>query len=200
MSNTSGQGLAADIPAGVDRWNWGAFLLNWIWGIGNNVFIALLMFVPLVNFVMVFVLGAKGSVWAWQNKRWESVEHFKATQRKWALWGVGVWLAGLAFFIGLFFVIVASFKSTDAFKLAVAQLESHEGVTRIIGRPITTGFPMGQVEVSGHRGSADLSFSVQGPTGEGRVYMEAKKDMGQWKIERMVFEDEASGRRIQLVE
>jgi len=24
------------VPAEIDRWNWGAFLLNWVWGIGNN--------------------------------------------------------------------------------------------------------------------------------------------------------------------
>ena len=30
------------IPPEIDRWNWGAFLLNWIWGVGNNTFIALL--------------------------------------------------------------------------------------------------------------------------------------------------------------
>lgn len=42
MENTSGQGVAAVVPPELDRWNWGAFLLNWIWGIGNNTFIALL--------------------------------------------------------------------------------------------------------------------------------------------------------------
>jgi len=26
----------AEVPDEIDRWNWGAFLLNWIWGIGNN--------------------------------------------------------------------------------------------------------------------------------------------------------------------
>ncbi|WP_281405489.1 hypothetical protein [Mesorhizobium sp. B2-6-4] len=26
----------AEIPAELDRWNWGAFFLNWIWGIGNS--------------------------------------------------------------------------------------------------------------------------------------------------------------------
>src|ERR1019366_10250458 len=51
MENTSGQGVAAVVPPELDRWNWGAFLLNWIWGIGNNTFIALLMFVPVVNIV-----------------------------------------------------------------------------------------------------------------------------------------------------
>lgn len=63
-------------------------MLNWIWGIGNNTFIALLMFVPFVNFIMLFILGAKGSKWAWKkNKKWESIEEFKAVQRKWAKWG-----------------------------------------------------------------------------------------------------------------
>ena len=25
------------IPAEIDRWNWGAFLLNWIWGDRKSV-------------------------------------------------------------------------------------------------------------------------------------------------------------------
>ena len=41
---------------------------------------------------MCFVLGAKGSEWAWQNKRWDSVEHFQRVQKKWALWGLGLYL------------------------------------------------------------------------------------------------------------
>ena len=37
------------IPPEIDRWNWGAFLLSWIWGVGNNTFIALLSLVPIVG-------------------------------------------------------------------------------------------------------------------------------------------------------
>ena len=84
------------IPPEIDRWNWGAFLLNWIWGVGNNTFIALLTLVPIVGFVMLFVLGAKGSRWAWRNGRWDSVEHFKRVQRLWAIWGAIIWLGGIA--------------------------------------------------------------------------------------------------------
>ena len=76
------------IPAEIDRWNWGAFLLNWIWGVGNNTFIALLTLVPLLGLIMPFVLGARGSGWAWQNGRWDSLEHFKRVQRSWAIWGL----------------------------------------------------------------------------------------------------------------
>jgi hypothetical protein len=60
-----------DIPPELDRWNWGAFLLNWIWGVGNNTYIALLTFIPFVGIiVMPFMLGAKGSRRAWRNGRW----------------------------------------------------------------------------------------------------------------------------------
>ena len=39
------------IPAEIKRWNWGAFLLNWIWGIGNQTYIALLALVPGFGFI-----------------------------------------------------------------------------------------------------------------------------------------------------
>jgi len=99
MENTSGTGRDAAVPAEIDRWNWGAFLLTWIWGIGNNTYIALLSFIPFVNLVMLFVLGIKGSAWAWKNKRWESVEHFKSTQRKWAIAGLVVCV--ISFLLGI---------------------------------------------------------------------------------------------------
>jgi hypothetical protein len=105
-ANTSGQGPNAAVPPEVRGWNWGAFLLTWIWGIGNGTYIALLAFVPLVNLAMPFVLGAMGTSWAWRNKRWESIDQFKRVQRSWALWGLGVvgalvalmWLGGAATF------------------------------------------------------------------------------------------------------
>ena len=78
--NTSGTGPLAQIPPEIRGWNWGAFFLHWAWGIGNSVWIALLALIPFVSCVMVFVLGAKGSEWAWAAKKWDSVEDFKRTQ------------------------------------------------------------------------------------------------------------------------
>jgi hypothetical protein len=79
------------VPPEIDRWSWGAFLLNWIWGVGNNTFIALLTLIPLFGIlIMPFVLGAKGSGWAWRNGRRDSVEHFKRVQRSWAIWGIAI--------------------------------------------------------------------------------------------------------------
>jgi hypothetical protein len=86
--NNSGQGKGIILPEGVRGWSWGAFLLNWIWAIGNRTWVGLFAIVPYVGFVVAIVLGIKGREWAWQNKEWESVEQFLAVQKKWAFWGV----------------------------------------------------------------------------------------------------------------
>jgi len=95
--NTSGQGSTAIVPPEIKGWNWGAFFLNWISAIGNKTWIGLLALVPYAGFIMAIVLGVKGSEWAWQNRQWESVEQFKATQRVWAIWGLALFLIGIAF-------------------------------------------------------------------------------------------------------
>ena len=86
-ANTSGQGKNAVLPPEIKGWAWGAFLIPIFWGIGNRVWIALLCFVPYVGFVMVIVLGIKGNEWAWRSKKWDSVEHFRRTQKTWEKWG-----------------------------------------------------------------------------------------------------------------
>ena len=94
------QDITSSIPPGVEGWNWGAFFLNGIWGIGNKTYIALLAFVPILNVFMMFFLGLKGNRLAWKNKEWESVEHFKSAQRKWNVAG----LIALAIYLILFFI------------------------------------------------------------------------------------------------
>jgi hypothetical protein len=101
-ANTSGRGHGAIVPSEVRGWNWGAFLLSWIWGLGNETYLSLLCFVPFVNFVMIFVLGAKGNEWAWHNKQWTSIEDFKRVQRRWAIAGAIVLVAVVLIAVGGF--------------------------------------------------------------------------------------------------
>lgn len=198
MTMTSGLKDEAALPPGVDRWNWGAFLLNWIWGIGNNTFVALLALVPFVNFIMIFVLGAKGGEWAWRNKRWDSVEHFRRVQRKWAIAGVAVWLALLGLFAAIFFGVFAAIRSSDVYQLALVKLNANEEATRMLGPPIEPGFPMGSFSVSGPSGEAQLSIPVQGSKAKGTLYLEATREMGQWQFDRIELEVEGNEQRIDL--
>lgn len=81
-------GDVKEIPEGVKGWSWGAFLLNWIWAIGNKTWIGLLALVPYLGFIMAIVLGIKGREWAWQNNDWASVEEFDRVQRAWSKWAI----------------------------------------------------------------------------------------------------------------
>lgn len=108
--NTSGQGSAAMVPAEIrGGWNWGGFLLGWIWAVGNGAFLwaVVAFFVPFFN----IVLGFKGNEWAWQSKQWNSVDHFRQTQRTWTKAGVIFWIAILVLTclgVGLTLALIAA--------------------------------------------------------------------------------------------
>ncbi|ANH66538.1 cytochrome c oxidase assembly factor Coa1 family protein [Mitsuaria sp. 7] len=189
MDNTSGMGSSAAVPPEIDRWSWGAFLCSWIWGMRNNVWRALFVFVPFFGFFMWFALGAKGNAWAWQHRRWESVASFQAEQRAWAKWGAIIFIGGMLIAVlGSFFAAFSMMKNSEAYQLSVTELRSNADAMRLIGQPMETGFPMGSIQYSGPNGAAALSYSVEGPAGEGKVFVEATMSLGQWNIQRMVLQ------------
>lgn len=111
-TNTSGMGSAYPVPAGVAGWGWGPFLMSWIWAIGNNVWIGLLALIPYVGGIMAIVLGVKGREWAWQAKKWESVEAFNETQRKWSIAGLILGTLMIVMMVLLFFLIIVAAVSS----------------------------------------------------------------------------------------
>ena len=84
----SGKKEASVVPEEIKGWNWGAAGLTWIWGVYHGVWISLLAFIPLINLIMWIILGIKGSEWAWRARKWESVERFVSSQKKWKPWGI----------------------------------------------------------------------------------------------------------------
>jgi hypothetical protein len=201
MSDASASFEPKPIPPEIARWNWGAFLLNWIWGVGNNTYIALLTFVPILGpIIMPFVLGAKGSSWAWRNGRWDSIEHFKRVQRGWAIWGAIIWLGTFALVGAAIGFGHHSFKRSEAYVLGVSKLQSSPIAVSVLGTPISTGFPFGKISSNmGGAGSADLSFSASGPKGKGTVFLEAIKKEGAWSIKRLMLKIDGSDHAIAIV-
>ncbi len=90
---------ADDLPAGVRGWCWGGFLLGWVWAVGNQVWLGLVGLVPPLWPVVALWLGLKGRELAWRRARWDNLEHFQRTQRRWSRWGVGLWIA--SFVLGM---------------------------------------------------------------------------------------------------
>ncbi|PSJ58283.1 cytochrome c oxidase assembly factor Coa1 family protein [Pseudaminobacter soli (ex Li et al. 2025)] len=178
----------AEIPPHLDRWNWGAFLLNWIWGIGNSTFIALLALIPMVNIVMMIVLGARGSRWAWRNRYWRDEEHFRRTQRHWAIVGVLIWGAVIALFAGMVVSVPISMRNSDAYRASMETVRADPQVREALGDNISSKFWItGAINVQmGGTGAAQMEIPVQGDKGSGTVTTQAVRTGGEWHV-RLLF-------------
>ena len=77
-------------PACLNKWNWGAFWLGWIWGVGNGVYWPLICLIPYVGqvatLIIIFILGANGSRYAWEKYTGTAAD-FDAKQQSWATAG-----------------------------------------------------------------------------------------------------------------
>lgn len=67
----------------VSGWSWGAFMFNWVWGIGNKCYLPLLVFVPILNWIWIFICGAKGHDWARESGLYQTVEEYNAAMNSW---------------------------------------------------------------------------------------------------------------------
>ncbi|MEH2361219.1 serine/threonine protein kinase [Nostoc sp.] len=109
--NNSGCGINnhnETVPEEILGWNWGAFLMPWLWMWPNQVWYGMFCFIPDVWWLMAIALGAKGNEWAWKSRRWRSIEQFKAHQRGWAIAGI---LLGAPISIMLWVRAIALLKS-----------------------------------------------------------------------------------------
>lgn len=113
--NNSGLGAETQVPEEVKRFSWGAFFLNWIWGIGNKSYLTMTIFasiltsfIPLIGAFVPLGLciwfGFNGNEWAWRNKKWDSVEQFHEVQKKWAIWGIA--LAAVSIVMSILFTAI----------------------------------------------------------------------------------------------
>lgn len=114
--------IAGDMPMQLKGFNWGAFLLTFIWGIWYKAWITLLA-IPLMwfqlplglNWLLLLVLqiycGIKGNEWAYRVDYKKSDYDFKMTQIKWAIFGFSLQIIIPAVFMLIFCLFV--FKSQE---------------------------------------------------------------------------------------
>lgn len=108
--NMGGQPTEAELK----QFNWGALLLNWIWGLNHKHYMALLCFIPCVGLIYAIYLGFKGNEIAWQSGRFSSADEMHKCQVIWAKWGVGVLVAAVVLNILQVMVLGAAVASGAA--------------------------------------------------------------------------------------
>jgi hypothetical protein len=122
---------------------------------------------------------------------------------KWALPALGA--LGLSLFAAFVLLAVSALfgmmKSSDAYRLALQRVQASPAAAAALGAPIQEGWlVMGNIEVNGPSGAANLQIPVSGPAGEGDVFVEATKSAGAWNFQTLVLQLDADGKRIDLLE
>lgn len=98
------------LPVELRHFNWGAFLLNWIWGIMHKKYITLLYFpaclVPVIGPLAISIwFGFAGNKWAWQSQDWESPAKFNDVQRNWVKLWLILFVLGIIFAVKIFIIL-----------------------------------------------------------------------------------------------
>lgn len=88
------------VPEEIKGWNWGAFMYNIFWGVGNKTYLPLLCLIPLFNIIWVFVCGIKGNEWAWKKGDYKDTETFLAVQKTWNRAGVFQFVVAILVLVG----------------------------------------------------------------------------------------------------
>ena len=98
-------------------------------------------------------------------------------------------------------IVFGMMKSSHAYKEALAMARADLYVNEALGSPIKEGLlVMGNINVNGSSGHADLAIPVSGPEGSGTIYVAASKSAaGQWTILRLVVDVKATNERIDLL-
>lgn len=116
--NTSGMGEKSIVPPSVkNKFNWGACMATWMWGIGNKTYITLIIlvagFIPFLSIFLSLWFGFKGNEWAWKNKRFASEADFHEYQRLWVVISIIISLCSsiiLIFILNQFIKDIMSIK------------------------------------------------------------------------------------------
>lgn len=93
----------AEIDSELEKWNWGGFLATWIWAVANKIYWPLLfvplVFIPYIGQVALLALsvylGFYGSQMAWVKGKYADFSAFVSSQKKWAVIGIFIFIAGL---------------------------------------------------------------------------------------------------------
>jgi hypothetical protein len=122
-------------------------------------------------------------------------------QRNWKWVVPAASLVLLAAFVGgVLALVVGVFRSSDVYQEALARVRAHPEVVAYLGQPVEPGFlPSGSINISGSGGDARLEIPVSGPKGSGTIYLEAKREAGEWQYSRLLFVGSGGQPRIDML-
>ena len=111
-------------------------------------------------------------------------------KRHW-IWVVPIGCLGAIISVGgilfaCFWLVFALTRQSAVFGDAMVMVRDDRQVVAALGEPIEPGWwLLGNLQITGPSGSADLMFPISGPHGSATVYLVAEKEAGEWFFDRL---------------
>lgn len=99
----------------------------------------------------------------------------------------------------IFLVVFGTLQSSEVYVNSVAKARASKDVIVILGEPIESGLPMGNLDIKNNVGKADLNVPLTGPKGKAQLHVVAAKNGGAWEYTILQVATDA-GVRIDLLE
>ena len=101
---------------------------------------------------------------------------------------------------GLFAGITSAFTSSTPYQEALERVNNNEQIVELLGTPIEkSGIMQGSLNFSNGDGEADFNIPIEGPKGEGRLYIVGQKRNDEWTYSEMEVRIEQNNEVINLL-
>ena len=124
-------------------------------------------------------------------------------QRHWK--GVVIAIVGLvvasilALVAGIVGLVLWSMRQSDVYRMAMERARKNPEAVQQLGTPIEPGWLVsGSVNIENDAGTANLTIPIHGPRQQAKMYLDARKRMGEWTFNSLVVKT-AAGEEIDLV-
>jgi hypothetical protein len=105
-----------------------------------------------------------------------------------------------ALIVAALFGVRSMMHSSEPYQVALREAQADSRLVERLGTPIEPGFmPMGEISTSGAGGEASLQIALSGPRGEATLYVEARREAGQWRYRTLQVEFADGGERLELL-
>jgi hypothetical protein len=104
----------------------------------------------------------------------------------------------LAMVGGIVGLVMWSIRQSDVFRMAMERARQNPQVVQQLGTPIEPGWLVsGSIQLENDAGTANLTIPIHGPSQKAKMYLDARKRMGEWTFNSLVVKT-ASGEEIDV--
>ena len=108
-------------------------------------------------------------------------------------------VACIAMVLSVVGLVMWSIRQSDVYRMAMTKARQNPQVVHTLGTPIDPGWLVsGSMNIENDSGTANLTIPIHGPRQKAKMYLDARKRMGEWTFNSLTVKTD-DGDQIELV-